>query len=200
MSVVAVKNWSKPQHLSWSASSIPASSGTSCTLSPLQSIIAEMENEHWNTTKMTFIHHRRTRTVRAGSREVGGSSTRWVHLQCAGFQLSHPLASLWLSYACKAKPVTHSDDQLFCFDRELIFFFLHLLDSHNLFIFAWTSIGYEGKTPTGSVVKCHANTPQVNIHSVGFLMGLAQHGSFIHIWVLQNNARAHTVLHHRMTR
>lgn len=119
MSVVAVKNWSKPQHLSWSASSMPASSGTSCTLSPLQSIIAEVENEHSKKRKLKegCIYHRWTRTVTVGSREVGGSSTRWVHLRRAGFQLSHPLASRWLSYACKATPVapvTH----LFCFDRN----------------------------------------------------------------------------------
>lgn len=36
MSVVAVKNWSKPQHLSWSASTMPASTGTSCALRPLE--------------------------------------------------------------------------------------------------------------------------------------------------------------------
>lgn len=196
MSVVAVKNWSKPQHLSWSASSIPASSGTSCTLSPLQPIIAEVENEHWETRKMneSFIYHRWTRTARVGSCEVGGSSTRWVHLQRAGFQLSHPLASLWLSCTCQATPATQSDDQVFGFDRNpMIFSHPFSIYLHNQFIFAWPSIWYEGKTPTSSVVKSHADTPQVNIHSIGLLVGLAQHGSFIHIWVLRNNAHTHII-------
>lgn len=40
--MVAVKNWSKAQHFSWSASMIPASTGTSCTFRPLPG----KENNH----------------------------------------------------------------------------------------------------------------------------------------------------------
>lgn len=198
MSVVAVKNWSNPQHLSWSASSIPASRGTSCTLRPLQSDdqgrdgkwalhltkwIGAIENEK----NESLIHHRWTRTVRVGSREGGGSSTRWVHLRCAGLQLLHPLASLWLSYTCEPKAVARSHDYLTEILKEKCFLCPFSIYWHGWFIFARPSIRYEGKTPTGSVVKCHTDTPQVNVHSIGFLMGLAQHSTFIHIWVLKKN-------------
>lgn len=140
--------------------------------------------------------------MRVGSREVGGSSTRWVHLRCAGFQLLHPLASLWLSYTCEPKAVTRSDDHSYCFDRnskgKAFFLCPFSIYLHGWFIFARPSVRYEGKTPTGSVVKCHTNTPQVNIHAKGFLMGLAQHSTFIHIWVLKKKTCTHT--HSKMTR
>lgn len=64
--------------------------------------------------------------MRVGSREVGGSSTRWLHLQCAGFQRSLPSASLWLSYTCRAEPAI-SCSALAEMLKEIVFFFLHLL-------------------------------------------------------------------------
>lgn len=188
MSVVAVKNWSKPQHLSWSASSMPASSGISCTLRPLQSDKKERHEiiQEGRTKKNEFpqlvTQHRWTQTVRVGSREVGGSSTRWVHLRCAGSQLLHPLASLWWSYTCKPNQwVSESFSQINSLTvtvlKELLkiihFLYPICIYLHGWFIFARPSIWYEGKTPTCGVVKSHTNTPQVNTHSIGFLMGLA---------------------------
>lgn len=48
----------------------------------------------------------------------------------------------------------------------------------------------EGKTASGGVVKCHTNTPEVNTHSIGLLMSLAQHSTFIHVWVLQTDTHS----------
>lgn len=58
---------------------------------------------------------------------------------------------------------------------------------HRLLVPTRSSIWYEGKTPSGSVVKCHANTPQVYIHSIGFLMRFTQHSTFIHVGVLHTD-------------
>lgn len=64
---------------------------------------------------------------------------------------------------------------------------------HGHFVLSRPSVRYEGETPGGSVVKRHADTPQVHAHAVGFLMRLTQHGAFVHVWMLHTHITANTL-------
>ena len=64
---------------------------------------------------------------------------------------------------------------------------------HGGLVPAGPSVRREGKTPSGSVVKCHTDTPQVYAHAVGLLMRLTQHSALIHVRVLHTETNTHTV-------
>lgn len=55
---------------------------------------------------------------------------------------------------------------------------------HGEFVFTGSFKRCERETPRGRVVQGDADAPQVDTHSVGFLMGLTEHSPFIHVWVL----------------
>lgn len=60
---------------------------------------------------------------------------------------------------------------------------------HGQFVLSRSSVRYEGESPGGGVVKCHTDTPQIHAHAIGFLMRLAQYGTFIHVWMLHTQGK-----------
>lgn len=67
-------------------------------------------------------------------------------------------------------------------------FFLNFL--HDLLVFAWASIWYEGKTASSSMVEGDANAPQIHRHTISFLLRFPQYCTLIHVRMLKHTSSA----------